>query len=39
MSFSKIYCNCGMCNHIPDSECIQKECRCCFNFHIRSSTN
>jgi len=29
-------CNCGMCNHTPESECIRTECKCCFNFHIRS---
>lgn len=33
---SLVYCDCGICNHIPESECIKIECECCFNFHIRS---
>lgn len=36
MNYNQIHCECGICNHVPDLECIKKECRCCFNFHIRS---
>ena len=29
-------CECGICDHYSESECIQKECKCCLNFHERS---
>jgi hypothetical protein len=36
MSVKLIHCECGICNHGIDLECIKKECQCCFNFHVRS---
>ncbi len=36
----KIYmkrgCECGICSHITEDECIGSECICCNNFHVRS---
>ena len=32
----KIHCECGMCGHVAEKECIAKDCNCCVNFHIRS---
>lgn len=29
-------CECGICGHHHDSECFQKECKCCLNFHEKS---
>jgi hypothetical protein len=29
-------CECGICGHHNESECIEKECKCCLNFHERS---
>ena len=29
-------CECGICGHHSESECLQKECKCCLNFHERS---
>lgn len=29
-------CECGICGHYHEDECIEKECKCCLNFHIRS---
>ncbi len=29
-------CECGICGHFSEDECIGKECKCCINFHIRS---
>ena len=29
-------CECGICGHHNESECLQKECKCCLNFHERS---
>ncbi len=29
-------CECGICGHHRESECISNECRCCLNFHVRS---
>ncbi len=29
-------CECGICGHYADDECIKNECKCCLNFHLRS---
>ena len=29
-------CECGICDHYSESECMEKECKCCLNFHERS---
>jgi len=29
-------CECGICDHYTEQECIKKECKCCLNFHERS---
>lgn len=29
-------CECGICSHHNENECIVNECVCCTNFHIRS---
>ena len=29
-------CECGICSHYSEEECITHECLCCINFHIRS---
>lgn len=29
-------CECGICGHFSESECLDKECKCCINFHRRS---
>ncbi len=29
-------CECGICGHYTEEECIKNECKCCSNFHIRS---
>ncbi len=29
-------CECGICDHHYESECLEKECKCCLNFHERS---
>jgi hypothetical protein len=39
MSVKLIHCECGICNDVSDLDCISKECKCCFNFHIRSGSN
>lgn len=31
-----IHCECGICGHCVEQECVTKECRCCTNFHLRS---
>lgn len=31
-----IHCECGICQHQNEPECIKKECHCCSNFHLRS---
>ena len=31
-------CECGICDHHSESECVQKECKCCLNFHERSGS-
>ena len=30
------HCECGICGHINEEDCIKKECQCCSNFHLRS---
>ena len=32
----KTHCECGICGHFTEDECISNECKCCINFHIRS---
>lgn len=34
-----IHCECGICGHGAEQECITQECQCCTNFHIRSGQN
>ena len=29
-------CECGICHHFSEAECLDKECKCCINFHLRS---
>ncbi len=29
-------CECGICGHFSEEECISKDCKCCSNFHLRS---
>lgn len=29
-------CECGICGHHYESECLEKKCKCCLNFHERS---
>ena len=29
-------CECGICHHFSEAECLEKECKCCINFHLRS---
>ena len=29
-------CECGICGHHYEDECIKSECKCCLNFHVRS---
>jgi hypothetical protein len=36
LSTIQIGCDCGICGHRLESECIRNECKCCSNFHIRS---
>lgn len=31
-----IHCECGICGHVIEQECVAKECGCCTNFHVRS---
>ncbi len=40
-SLSKVMtsgCECGICGHPTEEECIKKECKCCLNFHERSGS-
>ena len=37
-SSMKTHCECGICGHFTEDECIKNECKCCSNFHIRSGT-
>jgi len=32
------HCECGICGHFSENECIKNECKCCSNFHLRSGT-
>ena len=29
-------CECGICGHHSEKECLHDRCRCCINFHERS---
>ena len=29
-------CECGICGHRNEEECVKNNCKCCINFHIRS---
>jgi hypothetical protein len=31
-------CECGICDHQTEEECVKKECKCCLNFHERSGS-
>ena len=33
------HCECGICGHFEEKDCIEKNCKCCSNFHIRSGSN
>ena len=33
------HCECGICGHFNEKDCIEKNCECCSNFHIRSGSN
>ena len=33
------HCECGICGHFNEKDCIEKNCKCCSNFHIRSGSN
>ena len=30
------HCECGICGHFDENECVKNECKCCSNFHLRS---
>ena len=30
------HCECGICGHFDETECVKNECECCSNFHLRS---
>ncbi len=32
-------CTCGICGHQLEHECLENECKCCSNFHIRSGSH
>ena len=32
------HCECGICGHFNEKDCIEKECKCCSNFHLRSGS-
>ncbi len=29
-------CECGICGHFSEEECVKIQCKCCLNFHLRS---
>jgi len=31
-------CECGICDHPTEEECVEKECKCCLNFPERSAS-
>jgi len=33
------HCECGICGHFDEKDCIEKNSKCCSNFHIRSGSN
>ena len=32
------HCECGICGHFSEKECIKNESKCCSNFHLRSGS-
>ena len=30
------HCECGICGHFDENDCVKNECKCCSNFHLRS---
>ena len=32
------HCECGICGHFNEKDCIENECKCCSNFHLRSGS-
>ncbi len=32
------HCECGICGHFTANDCVEKECKCCSNFHLRSGS-
>ena len=32
------HCECGICGHFNEKDCIEKGCECCSNFHLRSGS-
>ena len=32
------HCECGICGHFDENECVKNECKCCSNFHLRSGS-
>lgn len=30
------HCECGICGHMHESDCIKRTCDCCYNFHVRA---
>jgi len=28
------HCECGICGHFDENECVKNECKCCSNFHL-----
>jgi len=32
------HCECGICGHFNANDCVEKECKCCSNFHLRSGS-
>ena len=30
------HCECGICGHFTEDDCIKNKCKCCSNFHLRS---
>lgn len=33
------HCECGICGHYKEDDCLKNNCKCCINFHIRSGPN
>ena len=32
------HCECGICGHFTEKDCIENGCKCCSNFHLRSGS-